>query len=71
MLVIDNEKIGQKMLEKMGWTSGKGLGVNEQGIVEHIRLNKRNPENEKAGNKDVYIFFIRMLLPDIPIISNI
>ncbi|XP_032666181.1 biorientation of chromosomes in cell division protein 1-like 1 [Odontomachus brunneus] len=45
----DNEKIGQKMLEKMGWTNGKGLGVNEQGIKEHIRVNKRNPEYEKAG----------------------
>lgn len=53
MLITDNDKIGQKMLEKMGWTSGKGLGVNEQGIIEHVRVNKRNSENEKAGNKDL------------------
>ncbi|EZA56592.1 hypothetical protein DMN91_003140 [Ooceraea biroi] len=34
----DSNKIGQKMLEKMGWTSGKGLGVNEQGNPEPCRI---------------------------------
>lgn len=36
----------------MGWSNGKGLGINEQGIIEHVRLNKRDPEYEKAGNKN-------------------
>nr|XP_012221904.1 PREDICTED: uncharacterized protein MAL8P1.12-like isoform X1 [Linepithema humile] len=31
----DTNKFGQKMLEKMGWTKGKGLGANEQGIAEY------------------------------------
>lgn len=35
-------KFGQKMLEKMGWTSGKGLGANEQGITEHVRVLVKN-----------------------------
>ncbi|CAL7950205.1 unnamed protein product [Xylocopa violacea] len=26
------------MLEKMGWTSGKGLGANEQGMTEHVHV---------------------------------
>ncbi|EFN76107.1 Pin2-interacting protein X1 [Harpegnathos saltator] len=51
----DNDKIGQKMLEKMGWTSGKGLGINEQGITEHVRVNKRNPESERAGYNNLYM----------------
>jgi len=34
----DNGKIGQKLLEKMGWSEGKGLGQNEQGVTENIRL---------------------------------
>ncbi|KOX74761.1 PIN2/TERF1-interacting telomerase inhibitor 1 [Melipona quadrifasciata] len=34
----DSNKYGQRMLEKMGWTSGKGLGVNEQGITKHVHL---------------------------------
>jgi len=36
--LADPNKIGQKMLEKMGWTKGKGLGLNEQGDVECCRL---------------------------------
>ena len=26
------------MLEKMGWKTGSGLGVNEQGITEPIKV---------------------------------
>jgi Pin2-interacting protein X1 len=25
-------------MEKMGWQSGKGLGVNENGMTEHIKV---------------------------------
>ncbi|XP_076659340.1 uncharacterized protein LOC143362758 [Halictus rubicundus] len=38
----DSNKFGQKMLEKMGWTSGKGLGANEQGMTEHVRVSFKN-----------------------------
>ena len=38
----DSNKFGQKMLEKMGWTSGKGLGANEQGITEHVRVSYKD-----------------------------
>lgn len=34
----DSNKFGQKMLEKMGWTKGKGLGINEQGITEYLNV---------------------------------
>jgi len=36
------------MLEKMGWKEGKGLGANEDGITEHIKIRKR-PENQGIG----------------------
>ncbi|CAK9812908.1 PIN2/TERF1-interacting telomerase inhibitor 1 [Anthophora plagiata] len=38
----DPNKYGQKILEKMGWTNGKGLGVNEQGMTEHVRAQFKN-----------------------------
>lgn len=40
----DPNKFGQKMLEKMGWSSGKGLGANEDGIVEHVVALYKNDE---------------------------
>jgi len=35
LISADQNKFGQKMLEKMGWTKGKGLGANEQGVAEY------------------------------------
>lgn len=40
----DANKFGQRMLEKMGWSSGKGLGANEDGMVEHVIARYKNDE---------------------------
>ncbi|XP_038207102.1 PIN2/TERF1-interacting telomerase inhibitor 1 [Zerene cesonia] len=40
----DTNKFGQRMLEKMGWSSGKGLGAKENGIVEHVVARYKNDE---------------------------
>ena len=32
---------GQKMLEKMGWAKGQGLGSNKDGIKEAIEVKKK------------------------------
>ncbi|CAK1594021.1 unnamed protein product [Parnassius mnemosyne] len=40
----DNTKFGQRMLEKMGWSAGKGLGAKENGIVEHVVARYKNDE---------------------------
>lgn len=44
--MVDSNKFGQKMLEKMGWSQGKGLGAKEDGIVEHV---KQTFKNDAAG----------------------
>ncbi|CAF4520536.1 unnamed protein product [Rotaria sp. Silwood2] len=36
--VDDGNKFGKRMLEKMGWKTGVGLGKNEDGRTEHIDL---------------------------------
>ncbi|XP_041831675.1 PIN2/TERF1-interacting telomerase inhibitor 1 [Melanotaenia boesemani] len=38
----DDSKFGQKMLERMGWTKGKGLGRSEQGSTDHIKVKVKN-----------------------------
>ncbi|KAG1674330.1 PIN2/TERF1-interacting telomerase inhibitor 1 [Nymphon striatum] len=45
----DEDKYGQKMLEKMGWSKGKGLGKNEDGIVENLKV-KLKDDNTVAKN---------------------
>ncbi|CAB3233323.1 unnamed protein product [Arctia plantaginis] len=40
----DSNKFGQRMLEKMGWSEGKGLGAKENGIVEHVVARYKNDE---------------------------
>ena len=35
------------MMEKMGWSEGKGLGKDEDGILTHVKLKKRT---EELGN---------------------
>lgn len=34
--------LGQKMLEKLGWKDGEGLGKHKTGMVEAIELKKRD-----------------------------
>ncbi|XP_075984314.1 PIN2/TERF1-interacting telomerase inhibitor 1-like [Anticarsia gemmatalis] len=40
----DSNKFGQRMLEKMGWSEGKGLGAHENGIVEHVVARYKNDD---------------------------
>ncbi|XP_069742719.1 PIN2/TERF1-interacting telomerase inhibitor 1 isoform X2 [Narcine bancroftii] len=38
----DESRFGLKMLEKMGWSKGKGLGAHEQGTTENIKVQIKN-----------------------------
>ncbi|KAJ8956330.1 hypothetical protein NQ318_015068 [Aromia moschata] len=46
----DVNKFGQKMLEKMGWQQGKGLGAKEDGITEHIKVSYKNDSKGMGYN---------------------
>jgi len=35
---LDDSKFGQKMLEKMGWKKGEGIGRRGQGMKENIKI---------------------------------
>lgn len=49
----DKSKFGLKMLQKMGWTEGKGLGKNEDGISEHVRVAKKSNNLGLGAKHDV------------------
>lgn len=60
----DESKFGFRMLQKMGWAPGKGLGVNEDGKKDHVKIRlkdnnlgvgatKKNIDNW-LGNTDAF-----------------
>lgn len=44
----DTSKFGYKMLVKMGWSAGKGVGKDLQGQATHVKLDRRS-ENLGVG----------------------
>ncbi|ELR23219.1 Gpatch domain containing protein [Acanthamoeba castellanii str. Neff] len=48
----DKGRFGFQMLEKMGWKEGKGLGANEDGTTEHIKV-KKKIDNQGIGTETV------------------
>ncbi|KAJ1974352.1 hypothetical protein H4R34_004749, partial [Dimargaris verticillata] len=44
----DTSGFGYRMLAKMGWKSGKGLGANEDGTTKHVAI-KRKGDNMGIG----------------------
>ncbi|PIA14349.1 G-patch-domain-containing protein [Coemansia reversa NRRL 1564] len=50
----DKNRFGFKMLEKMGWSEGKGLGANEDGLKEHVKIKlKTNNHGIGADKKTI------------------
>lgn len=47
----DENKFGQRMLEKMGWQPGMGLGAKGQGRTDFVRLQMKN-DTKGLGNKE-------------------
>ena len=48
---VDRRSAGFRLLERMGWREGRGLGAQEQGITSHIRV-KRPREGEGVGQRE-------------------
>lgn len=51
MYFIDTSTFGSKMLEKMGWKKGDGLGKNQSGNVDFIQIRYKNDEHGLGFNK--------------------
>jgi Pin2-interacting protein X1 len=37
----DKSRFGFKMLQKMGWTEEKGLGKDDQGLINNVKVTKK------------------------------
>ncbi|XP_008335597.2 PIN2/TERF1-interacting telomerase inhibitor 1 [Cynoglossus semilaevis] len=46
----DDSRFGQKMLERMGWSKGKGLGRSEQGATDHVKVRVKNDSYGLGAN---------------------
>ncbi|XP_034383711.1 PIN2/TERF1-interacting telomerase inhibitor 1 [Cyclopterus lumpus] len=54
----DDSKFGQKMMERMGWSKGKGLGRTEQGSTDNIKVKVKNDHyglGQSASHEDNWI----------------
>ena len=40
----NKNKFGFKLLQKMGWKEGKGMGKNEDGIATHVRATRKHKD---------------------------
>lgn len=50
---IGSENVGNRLLQKMGWTEGQGLGKANQGRTTIIQAEQRN-STVGLGNKSAY-----------------
>uniref|UniRef100_A0A7S2WGB8 PinX1-related protein 1 n=1 Tax=Eucampia antarctica TaxID=49252 RepID=A0A7S2WGB8_9STRA len=50
----DKSAFGQRMLAKMGWEEGKGLGKNKQGTVNNIRAVRRSESLGIGASTDLH-----------------
>ncbi len=51
VFISDSNRFGTKMLEKMGWSKGKGLGANLDGQLEFIKVSHKG-DQKGVGFKD-------------------
>ena len=49
----DHSKFGFKMLRQMGWSQGKGLGKQENGMTSHLKISKKQINSGLGFNHDL------------------
>ena len=53
LCVADDNKFGQKLMEKFGWAKGKGLGAKEDGKIDHVKVALKNDTKGKLMQTNV------------------
>ena len=51
-LITDKSSFGYKMMLKMGWSDGKGLGKELQGAAKHVTVTKKTDNSGLGTVKD-------------------
>eukprot|EP00897_Mesotaenium_endlicherianum_P010782 jgi/Mesen1/9732/ME000695S09048 len=62
---VDKTSNAFKLLKKMGWEEGTGLGKNRQGIVTHVRVAKK----ADTSGELLLSFFLILMLASVPLLA--
>lgn len=52
----DKEKVGQKLMERMGWVSGQGLGADGQGMTASLTATLKEDNKGKRDRDGVVLY---------------
>ncbi len=62
----EDDNKGKRLMEKMGWNQGKGLGKSEQGSTGHMKVKQK----VHAAHWFASIYFLAYIIPNFFFLQN-
>ena len=58
VVAADTDRFGFKMLEKMGWSEGNGLGAKGNGMTRHVKVARKANALGEFGETRVVVVVV-------------